>query len=84
MYLLHCGDGSLYCGISNDLAARIVTHNAGRGGRYTRARLPVSLAWFEPYSDRASASRREWQIKQLPREAKLALIAQPEAIETSA
>jgi putative endonuclease len=74
VYLLHCADGSLYCGITNDLPARLATHNAGKGARYTRSRLPVVLRWHEACADRAEASRREWAIKQLPREAKWALI----------
>ena len=75
VYLLRCADGSLYCGISNNLAARIATHNAGKGARYTRVRLPVALAWAEACEDRSAASRREYAVKQLSRSAKLALLA---------
>jgi len=75
VYLLRCADDSLYCGISNDLAARIDTHNRGRGARYTRVRLPVVLAYVEACEDRSSASRREAAIKKLDRKAKLALVA---------
>jgi putative endonuclease len=72
-YLLRCADGSLYCGITNDLDKRLATHNAGEGAKYTRSRLPVALAYHEPCTDRAAASQREREIKSLPRSAKLAL-----------
>ncbi|MCY1005661.1 GIY-YIG nuclease family protein [Nannocystis pusilla] len=45
VYLLRCADGSLYAGITDDLARRLATHNAGKGAKYTRARLPVEIAW---------------------------------------
>lgn len=75
VYLLRCADDSLYCGISNDLAARLATHNAGKGARYTRARLPVVPVYVERCADRSSASKREAAIKRLDRAAKLGLIA---------
>lgn len=77
VYLLRCGDGSLYCGVTNDLDARIATHNAGRGARYTRSRLPVALAWSEPCPDRSAAQKREAAIKRLDRAAKLRLLGAP-------
>jgi putative endonuclease len=72
-YLLQCSDGTLYCGITNDLEQRIATHNAGAGAKYTRSRLPVSLRYSESCADRSDASKRERAIKSLPRAAKLAL-----------
>ncbi|WP_269532981.1 GIY-YIG nuclease family protein [Chitinimonas sp. BJYL2] len=75
VYLLSCADGSLYCGISNQLLRRVQTHNAGSGARYTRSRLPVTLVWAEACADRSAASQREAAIKRLDRPAKLALIA---------
>jgi putative endonuclease len=72
-YLLECADGTLYCGITNDLDKRIAAHNAGEGAKYTRSRLPVRLAYHEACADRSVASRREREIKALPRAAKLAL-----------
>lgn len=74
-YILRCADGSLYTGATNDLARRLATHRAGRGAAYTRARLPVELAWVEPAADRSDALRREAAIKRLSRRQKLALIA---------
>jgi putative endonuclease len=75
VYLVRCGDGSLYCGASNDLAARFAAHVAGRGARYTRSRSPLVLVYAEPCADRSAALRREAAIKRLDRQAKLQLIA---------
>ncbi|MGF1643062.1 MAG: GIY-YIG nuclease family protein [Thiotrichales bacterium] len=77
VYILRCVDGSLYTGITTDPARRIREHNAGRAAaaRYTLGRRPVELAYCEPATDRSEASRREAAIKQLSREAKLALCA---------
>ena len=72
-YLLQCSDGTLYTGITNDLAKRLAAHNNGTASKYTRSRLPVALVFSEPQSDRASASRREAQIKRMSRNAKLSL-----------
>ncbi len=80
VYMLRCADGSLYTGIARDAAARLETHNAGRGAKYTKARRPVSLIWSEPANCRSSASKRECAIKQLRRTEKQALIAHREAI----
>ncbi len=74
VYLLRCSDGTLYCGWTTDLEARVRTHNSGRGAKYTRSRLPVELVYSETCADRNEALRREWQIKRLSREEKLALI----------
>jgi putative endonuclease len=74
VYLLRCADGSLYCGWTVDLDARVASHAAGRGGRYTRARLPVELAWAREMPDRSAARREEWRIKRLTRAQKLALV----------
>lgn len=76
VYVVRCSDGSLYTGIARDPAVRLAAHNAGRGARYTRSRLPVRLVYSEPAPDRSAALRREHAIKQLPREAKLRLIRQ--------
>ena len=65
LYLLECTDGSIYTGITVDVAGRYAAHVAGRGARYTRSHLPVRvLATFE-YADRASASKAEYAMKQL-------------------
>lgn len=78
VYMLRCGDGSLYTGWTNDLAARVAAHQAGRGGKYTRSHLPVALAYYEILPTRHEAMRREWQIKRLRRREKLALISEKE------
>lgn len=72
LYLLECRNGSYYAGIAKDVARRYAAHLAGRGARYTRANPPLRLLASRAYPDRASASRAEWQLKQLPRERKLA------------
>ena len=65
VYLLKCRDGSLYTGVTTDVAARLATHSAGAGARYTRSRLPVRLVYTEPAADRSAALRREAAIKRL-------------------
>ena len=74
VYLLRCGDGTLYTGFTNDLARRLAAHNAGKGAKYTRGRRPVELVYWESFSNKSSALRREYAIKRLPRGHKLALI----------
>lgn len=74
VYLVECADGTLYCGITNDVERRLAAHNAGHASRYTRSRLPVRLAWSEPASDRGAALRRELAVKAMTRRAKLALM----------
>ena len=73
--MLECADGSLYTGIARDLDARIKTHNEGTGAKYTRGRLPVKLVYSEVAENRSSASQREHEIKQMPRQLKLALLS---------
>lgn len=74
IYLVECGDGSLYCGIARDLLARVDAHNAGRGARYTRARRPVRPVYAESVATRSDAQVREHQIKRLTRAEKLVLV----------
>ena len=73
-YIVECADGSLYCGWTNDLEKRIADHNDGKGGKYTRSRLPVKLVYFEKFETKEEAMSREWHIKELSREEKLKLI----------
>jgi putative endonuclease len=80
VYLLECSDGSLYTGITNDLAARLHTHNQGRGARYTRARLPVKVVWSKSRQHPTDARRLEYAVKQLSRAEKLALVAGDQAL----
>ncbi len=77
VYLLRCRDGSLYCGWTVDLDARVATHNAGKGAAYTRSRRPVRLVWHETCADRSAALRRELAIKRLARSEKLLLVGLP-------
>jgi putative endonuclease len=72
-YLLECADGTLYCGITNDLGKRLAAHNAGAGAKYTRGRTPVKLVHSEQFPDKPAALRRELQIKRMVRADKLSL-----------
>ena len=74
-YIVECADGSLYTGWTNDVEKRLATHNAGRGAKYTRPRLPVKLVYVEQHPTKEMAQRREYEIKQLSRREKIALIA---------
>jgi putative endonuclease len=73
VYIVRCSDGTLYTGWAVDVAARVKAHNAGRGAKYTRMRLPVKLVYSEELPTRAEAMQRERQIKRYPRAKKLAL-----------
>ena len=75
VYILRCGDGTLYTRCTNDLPRRLQAHQSGRGAKYTRSRLPVELVYQEAVPDRSAALRREAAIKRLDRRRKLALIA---------
>jgi putative endonuclease len=74
VYVLKCGDGSLYTGITNDLPRRLAEHQAGRGGRYTRAHLPVGLVAAWVFADHPVALSAEARFKQLRRQDKLRMI----------
>jgi len=74
VYLLRCGDGTLYAGATNDLAARVERHAAGKGARYTRSRLPVELVYAVRARNRGAALRREAAVKKLDRAEKLVLV----------
>lgn len=78
VYMLECCDGSLYTGWTTDLEARVAAHNRGVGARYTRARLPVRLVYWEDAPDRSAALRREAALRRLSRKDKLALILKRE------
>ena len=74
IYILECADGTFYCGWTNDLEKRVATHNEGKGGKYTRARLPVKLVYHEEFDTKEEAMSREWHIKRLTRKQKEMLI----------
>jgi putative endonuclease len=84
VYVLRCGDGSLYTGATSDLARRVVEHQTGQGARYTRSRLPVSLVYWEGARGRSAAQRREAALKRLRREEKLALLRAARAVRGTA
>ena len=79
VYMLRCGDGSLYTGATDDVVRRLAAHQAGRGAKYTRSRLPVELVYRETLPDKSAALRREAAIKRLDRRGKLALLARTPA-----
>lgn len=74
VYILRCGDGSLYTGWTNDLERRLAAHSAGKGGKYTRSHLPVELVYYETLPGPHEAMSRERHIKALSRREKLELI----------
>lgn len=74
VYILHCCDDTLYTGWTNDLSNRIKAHNAGKGAKYTKTRLPVTLAYFEVLETKSDALKREHEIKNYPREKKMELV----------
>lgn len=73
-YILRCADDTLYTGWTNDLEKRLAAHNAGHGAKYTKPRRPVTLVYSETFETKEEAMRREFQIKRLTREEKLALM----------
>lgn len=76
VYILKCNDNTLYTGYTDNPERRLQVHNAGKGAKYTRSRLPVELVYQEAQPDKSAALRREAAIKRLSRAQKLALIAQ--------
>jgi len=72
-YLVRCGDGSLYAGVTTDVARRVAEHACGQGARYTRSRPPVVLAWRSRLLDKRAAHRLEARLKRLTRAQKLAI-----------
>lgn len=76
VYLLRCSDNSLYCGITNNIENRIKVHESGKGSKYVKTRLPISLAYFEESENRSTASKRENAIKKLSKSEKEKLIKQ--------
>ncbi|MHB8845193.1 MAG: GIY-YIG nuclease family protein [Nitrospirota bacterium] len=77
LYILKCGDGTLYTGITNDIDRRIELHTSGVASKYTRSRLPVALVHKESCRGRANALKKEYAIKQLSRAEKEDYIKKP-------
>lgn len=73
-YILECKDGTYYTGWTNNLEKRLKDHNEGKGAKYTRARRPVVLAYYEEFETKEEAMQREYAIKQMKRSQKAALI----------
>lgn len=74
LYILRCGDGSLYTGITTDVEKRLEVHRSGKGAKYTRGRGPLTLVYHEECGTHSNALRRELEIKRLTREEKQRLI----------
>ncbi len=77
VYLARCADDTLYCGITNDVEARMTAHNEGKGARYTRARTPIELVLVRRCATKGRALQLEYRVKQLTRADKQRLIATP-------
>lgn len=74
IYILRCGDGTLYTGMTDDLERRLEAHRSGKGAKYTRGRGPLEMVYHEVFSTKAEAMSREWHIKRMTRQEKLKLI----------
>ena len=74
VYILRCGDGTLYCGVTDDVFRRLEVHRAGKGAKYTRGRGPLELMYSEECESYSAALKREYAIKKLKRPEKLKLI----------
>ncbi len=74
-YIVECADNTYYTGITTDIERRIAAHNAGKGAKYVKGRLPVHVVYTEECENRSDASRRELEIKSLDRQEKIALIS---------
>ena len=74
VYILRCGDGSLYTGIAVDVQARLKIHQSGKGAKYTRGRDPLDVVYTESMESKSAALKREYAIKALTREEKERLI----------
>lgn len=74
VYILRCGDGSLYTGITDDVEKRLAAHRTGKGAKYTRGRGPLELVYWQEQPDKSAALRRELEIKKMPRQRKLELL----------
>ena len=79
-YIVKCSDETLYTGWTNNLKKRLEAHNSGKGAKYTKNRRPVELVYFEEYDTKQEAMKREYAIKQLSRQKKLALIHSHQSI----
>ena len=74
LYILRCGDGSLYTGITTDVEKRLEAHSSGTGAKYTRGRGPLTLVYRETCGSHSAALKRELQVKSMTRQQKQELI----------
>lgn len=74
-YILECKDGSYYTGWTNNLDKRLKDHNDGKGAKYTKSRLPVSLVYYEEFRTKKESMRREYAIKRMTRKEKCRLVS---------
>ena len=81
VYILRCGDDSLYTGWTNDLENRVRAHRSGQGCKYTASHQPVELVYSECFGTKQEAMSREWHIKRMKRQEKLELISGGKAFE---
>ena len=82
VYILECGDGTLYTGATNDVARRLEAHNAGQGAKYTRGRGPLQLVYTEKCISCSQALSREYAIKKMTRSEKQRLIQNTNTLQT--
>jgi putative endonuclease len=74
VYMVRCSDGTLYCGISNNVSRRVETHNSGKGAKYTKTRRPVVLVYVEEVGTMSEALKRERQIKKYSKNRKESMV----------
>ena len=82
VYILRCGDGTLYTGVTDDVQRRLAAHRAGKGAKYTRGRGPLELVYTQEQPDKSAALHREWQVKRLSKKEKLALIGEDPSLRS--
>ena len=76
VYLIECSDGSIYCGITNNIIERISKHNSGKGAKYTKTRLPVTLLLTSKVMSRSEALKLEYQVKKQRANTKVSYLKQ--------
>lgn len=76
VYIIRCKDATLYTGYATDVGKRFKKHQAGKGAKYTRGRSPLELVYTEGFTTKTEAMQREYELKQLSKQMKLALIDQ--------
>ena len=80
VYILRCGDDSLYTGITNNLEKRLEAHRSGKGAKYTRGRLPLTLEVYRAVESKSEALKLEYKVKQIPKNKKIEYLRDGEII----